>query len=179
MISMNYGSSPNSWKPWRWVRLDLIFMMRDIYMCMCVYTYTYTYTYTYIYMYVCIYIYIYIHIYIYINSNLNPPTKFNSSSRSTQFKDILPWNISQMIISNDHDHLSETIPISTRILISYAMKQSISFQVWWKADKDWDNNIIRISNGEKAIVVQILASEGINPKVRDCEGHSQGSKLEI
>ena len=34
-------------------------------------------------------------------------------------------------------------------------------------------------NGEKAIVVQILASEGINPKVRDCEGHSQGSKLEI
>ena len=24
VISMNYGSSANSWKPWRWVRLDLI-----------------------------------------------------------------------------------------------------------------------------------------------------------
>ena len=46
---------------------------------------------------------------IYINSNLNPLTKFTSSSRSTEFKDILPWNISQMIM--------KTIPISTRIVI--------------------------------------------------------------
>ena len=30
-ISMNYGSSTSSWKPWRCVRLDLIFSMRDIY----------------------------------------------------------------------------------------------------------------------------------------------------
>ena len=30
MISMNYGSSISSWKPWRWVRLDLILMMKDI-----------------------------------------------------------------------------------------------------------------------------------------------------
>ena len=29
VISMNYGSS--SWKTWRWVRLDLIFSMMDIY----------------------------------------------------------------------------------------------------------------------------------------------------
>ena len=28
---MNYGSSTSSWKPWWWVRLDLIFPMRDIY----------------------------------------------------------------------------------------------------------------------------------------------------
>ena len=28
---MNYGSSTSSWKPWRWVRLDLIVFMRDIY----------------------------------------------------------------------------------------------------------------------------------------------------
>ena len=28
---MNYGSSRSSWKPWRWVRLDLILSMRDIY----------------------------------------------------------------------------------------------------------------------------------------------------
>ena len=63
VISMSYGSSTSSWKPWRWVRLDLIFSMRDIY----------------------------------INSNLNPLTKFTSSSRSTEFKDILQWNIPQMI----------------------------------------------------------------------------------
>ena len=30
-----------------------------------------------------------------INSNLNPPKRFTSSSRSTDFKDILPWNISK------------------------------------------------------------------------------------
>ena len=66
VISMNYGSSTSSWKPWRWMRLDLIFSMRDIY----------------------------------INSNLNPPTKFTSSSRNTEFKDILPWNISNDI--KDH-----------------------------------------------------------------------------
>ena len=30
MISMNYGSSTSSWKPWRWVRLDLILMMKDV-----------------------------------------------------------------------------------------------------------------------------------------------------
>ena len=29
---------------------------------------------------------------IYINSNLNPLAKFTSSSRSTEFKHILPWN---------------------------------------------------------------------------------------
>ena len=30
VISMNYGSSTSSWKPWRWLRLDLIFT-RDLY----------------------------------------------------------------------------------------------------------------------------------------------------
>ena len=55
--------------------------------------------------------------YIYINSNLNPLPKFTSSSKGTKFKDILPWNISQMI--------TKTIPISTRIVISYAMKWGI------------------------------------------------------
>ena len=58
---------------------------------------------------------------IYINSNLNPLTKFTSSSRSTEFKDILPWNISQMI--------TKTIPISTRIVISHVMKRAILFLV--------------------------------------------------
>ena len=31
VISMNYGSNTSSWNLWRWVRLDLIFMTRDIY----------------------------------------------------------------------------------------------------------------------------------------------------
>ena len=60
IISMSYGNSTSSWKPWRWLKLDLIFAMRDIY----------------------------------INSLLNPLAKFISSSRSTELKDIQPWNIS-------------------------------------------------------------------------------------
>ena len=55
----------------------------------------------------------------YINSNLNLLTKFTSSSRSTEFKDILPWNISKMI--------ANIIPVTTRIFISYAMKWGILF----------------------------------------------------
>ena len=31
VISMNYVTSTSSWKPWQWVRLDLTFTMRDIY----------------------------------------------------------------------------------------------------------------------------------------------------
>ena len=54
---------------------------------------------------------------IYIISNLNPLTKFTNSSRSMEFKDILSWNISQMMM--------KTIPIRTRIVISYTMKQGI------------------------------------------------------
>ena len=56
---------------------------------------------------------------IYINSNLSALTKLPSSSRSTEFKDILPWNIYQMI--------KYTNPIGTRIVISYVMKWSILF----------------------------------------------------
>ena len=55
---------------------------------------------------------------VHINSNLNPFTKFTSSSRSA-FKDIISWNISQMI--------KKTIPVSTRIVISYAMNWGIPF----------------------------------------------------
>ena len=97
VISMNYGSSTSSWKPWRWMRLDLIFSMRDIY----------------------------------IISNLNPLTKFTSKihGKSIEFKDILPWNIS----------------ISMRIVISYTMKWSILFLVYWKVNGNWDYNMIRIS----------------------------------
>ena len=103
VISMNYGSSTSSWKPRRWVRLELSVSMRDIY----------------------------------INSNLNAVTKFTTSSRSSEFNDILWWNISQMI--------TKTVPISTRILISNAMKQGILLWIWWKVNGNWDNNKIRIS----------------------------------
>ena len=54
---------------------------------------------------------------IYISSNLNSLKKLTSSSRSTKFKDIFPWNISQMIM--------KTVSISTRIVISYVMKWGI------------------------------------------------------
>ena len=54
---------------------------------------------------------------IYNNSNLNPLTKFITSSRSTEFKNILPWNICQMI---------------TRIVCQ-------------NVDGNWDKNMIRIS----------------------------------
>ena len=54
----------------------------------------------------------------YINSNLNPLTKFTNSSRSTKFKDIL-----SLIISHK-------IPISTRTVMSYAMKCGIVFWNW-------------------------------------------------
>ena len=75
VISMSYGSSTSSWKRWRWVRFNLLFTAR----------------------------------YIYISSNLNPLIKFISSSRSTEFKDIFPWNICQMII--------KTVSNSMRIII--------------------------------------------------------------
>ena len=50
-------------------------------------------------------------IHINFNLNLNPLTKFNSSSRSNEFKDIISWIISQMT--------TKTIPISTRIVKGY------------------------------------------------------------
>ena len=85
VISINYGSSTSCWKPWAWVRLDLILLMKDIY----------------------------------IDSNLNPLTKFTSSIRSTELKEILPWHIFQMIM------ISKTASISTRTVISYALKWGI------------------------------------------------------
>ena len=91
IISMNYGSSRSNWKPWRWLRFDLIFSMRLIY----------------------------------INYNLNPLTKLTSSSRSTELKDIFPWNISQMI--------TKIIPISMRIAINYVTKQGILLWIWWES----------------------------------------------
>ena len=87
---------------------------------------------------------------IYINSNLNPLLKLTSSSSSTELKDILSWNISQMI--------TKIIPISMGIATSYGMKQGILLWIWWESQ--WklkhDQNF---PHGGKAIVEQILASE--------------------
>ena len=74
---------------------------------------------------------------IYINSNLSTRKKFTSSRRSTELKEILPWNISLDI--------TKTISISTRKVISYVMKPSIPLRIWWKVNENWDNNMIRIS----------------------------------
>ena len=87
---------------------------------------------------------------IYINSNQNPLTKFTSSSRSTKFKDVLSWNISQMI--------TKTIPISTRTVIScdetgHPVLYLLESQ--WKLRKQYDQK-------RKAIAEQILVSEEIN-----------------
>ena len=80
---------------------------------------------------------------IYINSNLKQLTKFTSSSRSTEFKDILLWNISQMI--------TKTIPVSTRIVIRHAMKPGILSWAFWKVNGNWDNNVIRISQWRESL----------------------------
>ena len=71
---------------------------------------------------------------VYINSYPDPLTKFSTSSRSTNFKDILPWNM-----------ITKTVLISTRIVISCAMKRGLLFSVWKKYNGKWDNNMIRIS----------------------------------
>ena len=93
VISMNYGSCTSSWKPWRWVRLDLILSMKDIY----------------------------------ISSNLKPLTKLTNSSRSTEFKDIIPWRISQKI--------TNTVLISMRIVLSFAIKPDIPFWIWMESQQ--------------------------------------------
>ena len=112
VISMNGGSSRRSGKPWRWVRLDLMVMMRDIY----------------------------------INSSLGLLSSWSSES-----KDILPWSISQMI--------PKFIPINTRIVQNYVMKQGILFQIWWKVMEIEATTGSEFPNSGKAIVEKILASE--------------------
>ena len=100
---MNHASNTSSWKPLRWLRLDLILSRRHIY----------------------------------INSNPKPLTKFTTSSRSTEFKDIIQWNISQMIM--------KTTPISANVAISIAMQWGIPLSLWWKVNGNWGINMIRIS----------------------------------
>ena len=71
-------------------------------------------------------------IYIYIKPNLKLLTKF--TSRSTAFKDIFQWSISQTI--------TKTVPISTRTLINQWNKASclILFERQWKLRQQHDHN---------------------------------------
>ena len=80
------------------------------------------------------------------------------TAAEAEFKDILPWNISQMIM--------KTIPISMRIVISYAEKQGIVMWIWWKVSGNWDKTWSEFSNGGKSIEEQILASEAIKNSKR-------------
>ena len=68
----------------------------------------------------------------YINCNLNPLTKF-AATETLEFKGIFPWNISQII--------TETVPVSMRIVIGYVIKQGIPFWFWWKVHENWNNNV--------------------------------------
>ena len=99
-----------------------------------------------------------------LSSSLNPLTNFTSSSRSTKFKDIPHQNIFQMV--------TKTVPISTRVVISYAMKWDILFWVYWKVNGNWENNI-SISQWRDTIVEQILAPEEINQPKRSQLWESQ------
>ena len=74
---------------------------------------------------------------IYINSILNPLTKLTNSSRSTEFKDILPWNISQMIKDHPSQHKN-----SQRLCDEIG----IPFWVYWEVNGNWANSMIRISD---------------------------------
>ena len=90
----------------------------------------------------------------YINVNLGPLTKFTTSSRNTEFKDILPWNISKIIM--------KTIPISRRIVIRYAMKWDIPCWVCWKVKETETRTRLEVFNGGKGNVEQILVSKERN-----------------
>ena len=71
--------------------------------------------------------------------------KFTSSSRSPKFKDILPWNTSQMITKTNQQEISHKLCDET----------GYDTSMQW----NWDNNMIRFSNEEKTIVEQILWNE--------------------
>ena len=97
-------------------------------------------------------------VYTSIPTQRNPVTNFTGSSRSTKLEDILPWNISQMI--------TKTIPVSTRIVISYEMKRDILLWIWWRIIGNWDKNMIRISQWWESIAEKILVPEGRNKSKR-------------
>ena len=88
--------------------------------------------------------------------------------QALSFKNILPRNISQMIMM--------TIPISTRIVISPTLKRGILFCVYWKVNGNLGNNMIRISQWRKSHCRTNTSIEERIPKEQEYESYSQGSK---
>ena len=80
------------------------------------------------------------------------------AAAEAEAEDILPYNISQII--------TKTIPISTKIVISYMMKRGIPFWVWWKVNGNWDKTWSEFPNGGKVIIEQILAAKDRNKSKR-------------
>ena len=109
-------------------------------------------------------------IWYWFNSKLNPLSKFTSSSRSTEFKDILPRNISQMI--------TKTVPISKWIVISYETNESNEIghlignmiESQWKLRQQHDHFPMEGKNK------YYRQKKKNNPKEQDCENHNQWSE---
>lgn len=121
------GGSTSNWNPRGWIRLDLIFMTRDIY----------------------------------INFNLDPITKFSTSKKSTEFKDDLLCYIPQMIM--------KTIPITTRIVISYTGNGVSCFEIDRKMETKWSE----FPSRAKAIAGKnTTIRKKINQKKQDCVSKS-------
>ena len=101
----------------------------------------------------------------------NPHIKFFSSSRSMKFKNIFPWNISQMI--------KKTVPSSTRIIISYVIKQGIPFEFDRKSMEAEATTWSELPIWGKDIVEQALASEEINKSKRAGQWESQSGICKV
>ena len=71
-----------------------------------------------------------------------------SNRKSTDFKDTLSWNISHVVM--------KIVPISKKIVISFAMERGIPFWVLRKFKENWENNMTRVPNSGKASVEQIV-----------------------
>ena len=82
---------------------------------------------------------------IYINSNLNTVTKFNSSSRSTEFTDILPLIISNYPKDCPKQHKDSQAMQWNKVCHCNLMEIE---KTWWE-----------FPNEHKAIVEQMLESE--------------------
>ena len=78
--------------------------------------------------------------------------RFTNSSRSTEFKDILPWDIFEMI--------TKIILSSTRIVLSNVMKLSIPLWIWWKVSGNWSNSMVRISQWRESQCRTITSIRG-------------------
>ena len=72
-----------------------------------------------------------------------PTHKIHWHQQKHEFRVILPWKISKMI--------TKTVPITTRIAISYTMKQGILLWIWQKVNGNWDNNMVRISQWRQSL----------------------------